>query len=56
MAGSVVCKSYRHLVYANRDKRVTLDSYNLEVVERFPNLGDVLNSVGGVQEAVKTRI
>jgi len=44
------------LAHANRDERVTLDSDDLEVVDKFPYLGDVLSSAGGVQEAVTARI
>jgi len=55
-AVSFVCKSCRHLVHTNRDARVALNGDDLEVVDRFPYLGDVLSSVGGVQEAVMARI
>jgi len=56
MVVSFVCKRCLHLVHANCDKRVTLDGDDLEVVGRFPYLGDVLSSVVGVQEAVTARI
>jgi len=56
MTVSFVCKRCLHLVHANRNERVTLDGDDLEVVDRFPYLGDVLSSAGGVQEAVTARI
>jgi len=34
---------------------VTLDGDDLEIVDSFPYLGDVLSSTGGVQEAVRIR-
>jgi len=43
-------------LFANRDDRVTLDGNDLEMVDRFPYLGDVLSSAGVVQEAVTARI
>jgi len=42
MAGSFVCKRCRHLVHTNCDEKVTLDGDDLEVVDRFPYLGDSL--------------
>jgi len=56
LAVSFVCKRCLHLVHANRDERVTLDGNDLEVVDKFPYLGDVLSSAEGVQEAVTARI
>jgi len=53
MAVSFVCKRCRHLYM----QIVTpLDGHDLEVVDRFSYLGDVLSSAGGVQETVSERI
>jgi len=43
MAESFDCKRCQHLVHANRDKRVTLDGDDLEVM--VPYLGNVLSLV-----------
>jgi len=55
-AVSFACKRCRHLVHANHNERVTLDGNDLEAVDRFPNLGDVVSSAGGVRKAVMARI
>ena len=44
------------LLFEDEDKMMTLDRDNIEVVDRFPYLGDVISREGGAQEAVTSRI
>jgi len=38
------------------EKRLTIDEDNIEIVDNFPYLGDVLNAEGGIHEATIARI
>ena len=37
-------------------ENITLDEDNIEIVDKFAHLGDVLSTEGGAQEAVRSRI
>ena len=43
-------------VFKDKDKMISVDGDNLEVVDRFSYLGDVISTEGGAQEAVTSRI
>ena len=43
-------------LYRQRNKRTTLDGDDIEIVDRFSYLGDVLKTEGVVHEAVTSRI
>ena len=43
------------MLYENEDKMITLDGDNVEVVDRFSYLGEVISTVKGAQEAVTSR-
>ena len=43
------------MVFEHEDNMISLDGDNIEVVDRFSYLGDVI-SKGGAQEAVTSRI
>ena len=38
------------------EENITLDEDNMEIVDKFAYLGDVLSTVGGAQEAVRSRV
>ena len=40
------------VVFEDEDKMISLDGDNIEVVDRFSYLGDVISTEGGAQEAV----
>ena len=44
------------VLFENEDKMITLDRDNIEVLDRFSYLGDVISTEGGAQEAVTSRI
>ena len=44
------------VLFEDEDKMITLDGDNIEVVDRFSYLGDVISTEGGAQEAVTSRI
>ena len=44
------------MLFEDEDKMMTLDGDNIEVVDRFFYLGDVISTEGGAQEAVASRI
>ena len=44
------------VVFEDEDKMISLDGDNIEVVDRFSYLGDVISTEGGAQEAVTSRI
>ena len=44
------------MLFEDEDKMITLDGDNIEVVDRFSYLGDVISREGGAQEAVTSRI
>ena len=44
------------VLFEDEDKMITLDGDNIEVVDRFSYLGDVIITEGGAQEAVTSRI
>ena len=44
------------VLFEDEDKIITLDEDNTEVVDKFSNLGDVISTEGGAQEAVTSRI
>ena len=44
------------VVFEDEDKLISLDGDNIEVVDRFSYLGDVISTEGGAQEAVTSRI
>ena len=50
------CRKCLCTVIENLDKRISLDGDDIEIVDRFPYLGDVVSTEGGVQEAVTSRI
>ena len=43
-------------VFEDEDNMISLDGDNIEVVDRFSYLGDVISTEGGAQEAVTSRI
>ena len=44
------------MVFEDEDNMISLDGDNIEVVDRFSLLGDVISTEGGAQEAVISRI
>ena len=44
------------VLFEDEDKMITWDGDNIEVVDRFSYLGDVISMEGGAQEAVTSRI
>ena len=44
------------MLFKDEDKMISLDGDNIEVVDRFSYLGDVISTEGGAQEAVTSRI
>ena len=44
------------MLFEDEDKMITLDGDNIEVVDTFFYLGDVISMEGGAQEAVTSRI
>ena len=44
------------VVFEDEDKMISLDGDNIEVVDRFSYLGDVISTKKGAQEAVTSRI
>ena len=44
------------MVFEDEDNMISLDGDNIEVVDRFSYLGDVISTEGGAQEAVTSRI
>ena len=44
------------VLFEDEDKMITLDGDNIEEVDRFSYLGDVISTEGGAQEAVTSRI
>ena len=44
------------VVFEDEDKMISLDGDNIEVVDKFSYLGDVISTEGGAQEAVTSRI
>ena len=44
------------MVFEDEDKMISLDGDNIEVMDRFSYLGDVISTEGGAQEAVTSRI
>ena len=44
------------VLFEDEDKMITLDGDNIEVVDRFSYLGDVISTEGGAQEVVTSRI
>ena len=44
------------VVFEDEDNMISLDGDNIEVVDRFSYLGDVVSTEGGAQEAVTSRI
>ena len=43
------------MVFEDEDKMISWDGDNIEVVDRFSYLGDVISTEGGAQEAVTSR-
>ena len=44
------------MVFEDEDKMISLDGDNIEVMDRFSYLGDVISTEEGAQEAVTSRI
>ena len=44
------------MLFQDEDKMIDLNGDNIEVMDMFSYLGDVLSMEGGVQEAVTSRI
>ena len=44
------------LVATSMEENITLDKGNIEIVDKFAYLGDVLSTEGGAQEAVRLKI
>ena len=44
------------VLFEDEDKMISLDEDNIEVVDRFSYLGDVIITEGGAEEAVTSRI
>ena len=51
-----VCKRCLGLVATSMGENITSDEDNIEIVDKFAHLGDVLSTEGGAQEAVRLRI
>ena len=51
-----VCKRCLGLVATSTEENITVDEDNIEIVDKFAYLGDVLSAEGGAQEAVRLRI
>ena len=50
------CKSRQAVVQENSAKKVNLNEHTLEVMKKFINLGNVLNTGGKAHDAVVFRI
>ena len=55
-ATNFICKRWQGLFDKNLDERITLGGDDIETVDRFSCLGDVLSTEGRVQKAVTSRI
>ena len=51
-----VCKRCLGLVATSMEENITSDEDNIEIVDKFAHLGDVLSTEGGAQEAMRSRI
>ena len=51
-----VCKRCLGLVATSMEENITLDEDNIEILDKFAYLSDVLSTEGGAQEAVHSRI
>ena len=51
-----VCRRCLGLVAASMEENIMLDEDNIDIVDKFAYLGDVLSTEGGAQEAVRSRI
>jgi len=50
------CKRCQGFIDNNLEERLTMDGDDIEIVDKFPYLGDVLSTEGGVHEAIIARI
>jgi len=50
------CKRCQGFIDNNLEERLTTDGDDIEIVDKFPYLGDVLSKEGGVHEAITARI
>ena len=53
---NLTCRRYQGLLNKNTEERTTLDGDDIEIVNGFTYLGDVLSAEGGVQEAVTSTV
>ena len=51
-----VCKRCLGLVATSMEENITSDEDNIEIVDKFAHLGDVLSTEGEAQEAARSRI
>ena len=51
-----VCKRCLGLVATSMEENITSDENNIEIVDKFAHLGDVLSTEGGAKEAARSRI
>ena len=51
-----VCKRCLGLVATSMEENITLDEDNIEILNKFAYLSDVISTEGGAQETVHSRI